>query len=205
MNATRSHGSIPSKQCSVQGCSRKYRCKGYCNRHYRRVLQYGEPTPPHLEKTAEQRFWEKVNVGDPSECWPWQAAMRGDYGFFNLENTTIGAHKFSYILSHGEVPSGLVVDHKCRNPRCVNPSHLQAVTLSENAQNVAKPWASNNSGYRNVWWCKTWNRWTGQVTVMGKKHSIGYHRDIGDADKAARALRSDLFKNNLAEEGVVDA
>jgi hypothetical protein len=42
------------------------------------------------------------------------------------------AHRFTYRLFVGEIPDGLVIDHTCRNRRCIEPSHLRAVTHQEN-------------------------------------------------------------------------
>jgi hypothetical protein len=38
------------------------------------------------------------------------------------------AHRAAYLLTVGPIPVGLVLDHLCRNRRCVNPAHLEAVT-----------------------------------------------------------------------------
>lgn len=42
------------------------------------------------------------------------------------------AHRVSHVLYKGPIPNGLVIDHLCRNPSCVNPDHLEAVTQKEN-------------------------------------------------------------------------
>jgi hypothetical protein len=47
---------------------------------------------------------------------------------------TVSVHRHNYITKFGPVPEGLVLDHKCCNPRCVNPDHLEAVTQKENVQ-----------------------------------------------------------------------
>lgn len=187
------------KTCSIDNCDRKYRSKGYCNMHYRRWMQYGTPTPSHMFKTEEERFWEKVAKGEPSDCWLWTAATRGAYGFFNVPPTTIGAHRYSYQLANGPIPDGLVVDHICRIPLCVNPSHLQAVPVYLNSQNTEGASSRSRTGIPNVWWCSTWKRWTGQVTLRGRKESIGYFRSIEQAEAAAKAKRNEMYANNLSD------
>jgi hypothetical protein len=44
----------------------------------------------------------------------------------------MGAHRFAYLEFVGPIPDGLVLDHLCRNKKCVNPDHLEPVTNAEN-------------------------------------------------------------------------
>jgi hypothetical protein len=49
-----------------------------------------------------------------------------------------GAHRWMYEQKIGPIPKGLVIDHLCRNTRCVNPDHLEPVTRGENTRRGAK-------------------------------------------------------------------
>ena len=87
----------------------------------------------NLPLPAEVRFWAKVDKRGPVECWPWlDATNREGYGRLTVNRTYIYAHRFSYELHKGAIPTGLVIDHLCRNTSCVNPDHLEAVTTKEN-------------------------------------------------------------------------
>lgn len=96
-----------------------------------------------------RRFWEKVLV-TPGGCWTWAGSPRNRpdlYGRFRVHGTSVAVHRFSYELHIGTIPDGLQIDHLCRNKRCVNPEHLEAVTQAENVRR-AIPYANRPKANR---------------------------------------------------------
>lgn len=74
-----------------------------------------------------------IKVKQTNNCWIWTAWKdKKGYGGFQYNGKTTRAHRFSYELFVGEIPQGLQLDHLCRNPTCVNPEHLEVVTIREN-------------------------------------------------------------------------
>ena len=94
---------------------------------------------------AAERFWQKVTVTDG--CWIWTAHKNNKgYGTFAPKwNARVYAHRWSYEQAKGAIPDGLEIDHLCRNPACVNPDHLEAVTHRENILRSDAPTAVNAS------------------------------------------------------------
>lgn len=82
---------------------------------------------------AEERFWSKVEKTDT--CWLWQAGLspRG-YGKFTVGHKDWRAHRFAYELLVGPIGEGLTIDHLCLVKNCVNPAHMEVVTLSVNVK-----------------------------------------------------------------------
>ena len=82
----------------------------------------------------QKRFWSKIEVGDPSDCWEWTTAVgHGGYGkCTTADGRTLSAHRVAYLTSWGAIPNGLTLDHLCKNRRCCNPLHLEPVTPGEN-------------------------------------------------------------------------
>lgn len=82
-------------------------------------------------KIYQNKFYIKVVAGH-NNCWQWTASKsKSGYGFFQA-NKLMRAHRYSYLLHKGAIPSHLVIDHICRNRLCVNPQHLRLVTNREN-------------------------------------------------------------------------
>src|SRR6185369_15980191 len=60
-----------------------------------------------------------------SGCWLWQRALAAGYGSVRINGKTCGAHRMMYERHKGPIGAGLVLDHLCHNPACVNPDHLE--------------------------------------------------------------------------------
>lgn len=71
---------------------------------------------------------------DSSGCWIWQPApLKSGYGQCSFQGRNWRAHRLMYLIIHRQIADGLVLDHLCRVLRCVNPHHLEPVTVQENA------------------------------------------------------------------------
>lgn len=82
-----------------------------------------------------ERFWLKVDK--TPTCWLWTGYLeKNGYAYFSYgpssDKTRAAAHRFSYEMVNGPIPDSLQIDHLCRVRRCVNPTHLEAVTAREN-------------------------------------------------------------------------
>jgi len=82
-------------------------------------------------------------------CWVWMGAItsRG-YGQFRF-GCEQRAHRASYILYKGKIPSGLLVLHSCDNPPCVNPDHLFLGTPKDNTTDMIKKNRDTIRGEKN--------------------------------------------------------
>src|SRR6185436_20612898 len=77
---------------------------------------------------------ERYEVAD-NGCWLWTSTKNtGGYGFFQVNDRNISAHRYFFEFYHSiRIPAGMVIDHLCGRPSCVNPSHLEVVSPRENA------------------------------------------------------------------------
>ena len=86
----------------------------------------------NVNKTPEQRFWEKVGQSTTNDCWLWAGPQAKGYGVLNIGGKNAKAHRISYILHYGEIPERKIVCHHCDTPLCCNPQHLFIGTHRDN-------------------------------------------------------------------------
>lgn len=145
------HGTLPPKappwtKCSVPDCTSTLKGgKGLCSKHYQRLKFRGSLDQPLQTGPSEVRFWSYVNIKGPipdyapqlGPCWLWTGKIEEtSYGRVSHRGRLEGAHRFAYELVVGPIPPGLHLDHLCRVPPCVNPAHLEPVTVAVNNQRV---------------------------------------------------------------------
>lgn len=94
-------------------------------------------------------FWKRVDF--TASCWFWRGPVSQGRGYglfgFKLSDRTIKrvlAHRFAYELCVGVIPDGMTLDHLCRVRHCVNPDHLEPVSLRENVMRGTSTSAINS-------------------------------------------------------------
>lgn len=94
----------------------------------------GNRTEEELRLRCGPRFWRRVAIGHPKDCWRWLGHLdRDGYGRYSITKTgKISAHRCAWLLTFGPIPDGLVVAHACDVPSCCNPMHLWIGTQHAN-------------------------------------------------------------------------
>ncbi len=110
------------------------------------------PRGPSRRMPIEDRFWPKVDIKSPDECWGWLAYVNPTSGrpYFHIGSRFTGdardvpASRVSWELTNGPIPNGLHVLHKCDNGECVNPHHLFLGTHADNMRDCSEKGRQRN-------------------------------------------------------------
>lgn len=152
--------------------------------------------------TGEQRFWKRVAIKGPDECWEWQGPCNGsgygNIGFTDLSTTT---HRISYELANGAVGNTYTVCilHRCDNPPCCNPAHLFIGTRADNiADMTQKGRLASFEGTKNVRALLT----ESQVLVIrdSDKTNVELGREYGVGPTTISAIRTGRNWQHLTDK-----
>jgi len=119
------------------------------------------------------RFWQKVEKSDG--CWTWRGALQTNgYGKIYVcrkpgttTKTTISmpAHRASWVIHFGDIPTGMSVLHRCDNPLCVRPDHLFLGDHTDNMRDCAAKGRNCTIGPSNQTHCRNGHEYTSENTI----------------------------------------
>lgn len=91
-----------------------------------------------LDQEAKERFWSKVDIGDPDECWEWRRVETTGYGCWRYKGKNYRVHRVAFMLKAGPIPEDKLVLHLCHNPACCNVAHLRIGTQKQNMMHAQR-------------------------------------------------------------------
>jgi hypothetical protein len=161
-----------TKRCTLVGCEKPFYGLGLCKMHHQRQWKYGTTDlPPRVSRAVPmvERFW--WNVDKSGDCWLWTAYRTPDgYGSVkSADGKTCVASRVSFELANGPIPEGLLVRHRCDNPPCVRPDHLELGTPKQNTADKIRR-TFDQRGETNPSARLTW----GQVEAIRRDRAAGF-------------------------------
>lgn len=141
---------ITVEQCIVVGCTRPPHARNLCSSHVARLRRHGDAMcggQARDHRPLEHRFFDRAEI-QANGCWLWTGSIVLGYGRVRSGGETQGAHRAAYELVVGPIPADMTIDHLCHtndpscpggdvlclHRRCVNPTHMEVVTLAENSR-----------------------------------------------------------------------
>ena len=112
------------------------------------------------------------------------------YGRLQVNKKLYLTHRLIFLWHHGYLPK--FIDHIDGNSKNNRIENLRETTISLNLANTKKP-KHNTSGYKNVIWHPTRNKWQVRIQINKKGKSFGYYKDLELANLVATEVRNKYF------------
>lgn len=183
--------------CSIEGCEKRSRARGWCDMHYKRWQVKGDPlaVPFFYPGKPEESFAERTER-DPSGCLLWTGALTDGYGYMSVHGAVKRVHRYAWERANGPIPEGMVVDHLCHNRACAEVAHLRVATAKQNAENRKGAMRGTTSGIRGVYWHSRDRKWVAQVKHDQVVYQGGSFDTKEEAGVVAAAMRAQFFTHS---------
>lgn len=186
---------MSQRTCSIESCGRPHKARGWCGTHYLRWRVNGDVavnTPvAKMHRSPDEAFAANT---EPHEngCLIWTGGItqRG-YGAITVKGKTVLVHRFAWERVYGAIPEGMVIDHICWVPECVNIHHLRLATPSQNSRSRQGHDAKSSTKIRNVY--KRGDRWRVILVKHGQRYYFGTFGDKEEAAAVAERARLELY------------
>lgn len=113
------------------------------------------------------------------------------YVFLRINRKQFCAHRCVWIMHHGSIPAGFVIDHINGDGKDNRIENLRLATLSQNGANSKVP-RTNTSGVKGVCWNKREGKWYAQMRALNKRYAVGYFATLEEAESAVKEFREKL-------------
>ena len=176
--------------CSIDGCEKPSRTRGWCHTHYTRWRSHGDPLVTLTHSNPEDSFIARVAWSGEHLLWTGTTSWDG-YGRLSIDGYMAYAHRYAWERENGPIPAGMFIDHACWVRACVLPEHLRLATRAENARNLSGIRKNRGDLPRGVY--RDGNRFRAVVVANGTRHHVGSFGTVEEASAAAQAKRMELF------------
>lgn len=137
---------------------------------------------------VRDRLFPRLIIDPETGCLNWTASTtNGGYGhMFVPGRGMVRTHRLMWELFAGPIPDGMELDHLCRNPRCANVAHLEAVSHRENVLRGTSP----SAAHARTTHCPTGHPYDEANTIIGKlSHGRGVGRWCRECKRARERRR----------------
>lgn len=101
-------------------------------------------------------MWGSIIEAPVDLCWEWKSTSRlkAGYGRITIDKKQYLAHRLAWEWAFGPIPDGMLVRHRCDNPSCCNPFHLELGTDQDNYNDMVERGRRVLSGAKGERNCK---------------------------------------------------